>query len=104
MRKLLFFTAVRNCEQIISNVNYCPSTCLPPLSMQSSARLCISLNTLFIISESSLKFANPLTIRSLVSSIGAGGVVNTFPFTKHQRKNNYTALNPVNEGVTRAMT
>ena len=75
-------------------------TCLPSGSMQNSARLCISLNTLFIISGSSLKFANSLTIRSLKSSIDAGGVVNTFPFTKPERKN-HTALNPVNDGATR---
>ena len=64
-------------------------TCLPPLSMQSSARLCISLNILFIISGSSLKFANSLTIRSLISSIDAGGVINTFPFTKPQRRKSH---------------
>ena len=66
-----------------------------------SAPLHIPEHPFFIISGSSLKFANSLTIRSLISSIDAGGVVNTFPFTKPQRKKNHTALNPVNEGATR---
>ena len=61
---------------------------------------CISLNTLFIISGSSLKFANSLTIRSLISSIDAGPVENTFPFTKPQRNKSH-GVKSSERGATR---